>query len=321
MAKKTTNLKQKKETLKGKRWAAFSVILALLVILGFVFSGVFVHPQTKFPLTASIIDQLGADFPDPSFVSNVTSTLQNHGFTVSYYNQSLGVDFFRSLANSNYGLIILRVHSALRSDSSTVDLFTSERYDPSSEKYASELDQELVTVAEFLYKPGEKYYALSSLFMENLAGHFPSSIVIAMGCQSLKHGCEHMAKAFIDRGAKAYIGWTDIVMPDDTDHETINLLTALLNENASVVDAVASTKPHLYRGYASPDNDTIIQVESQMSFYPGSNWNLTISQLAAQPKASLASMALNSMVVFFTGVIPNRPRALRRLHRNAWLGN
>lgn len=321
MARKNQNLpKRGKRKFAGKLWIAFPAILTLVIILGFVFSSSFLQPTAKLPLRAVIIDQLAASFPNASFVANATLILQNYGFSVTYYDKNLDVGFFNNLANSNYGLVIIRAHSALRNDSSTVDLFTSERYDSASEKYSSELDAGLLTIGEFLYKPGEQYYALSSLFIKNLAGRFPSSIVIAMGCQSLKQGCEQMAQAFLDKGAKAYIGWTDIVMPNDTDQETMNLLSALLNENATILDAVADTDPHLYHGYASPDNTTIIDVQSTMSLYPWSNGNLTIPQLLDQPKTSSASVALNSLAIVFSCVVSNKPEPSGCSHSNVWLG-
>ena len=323
MAKKARDLPQEEmRTLARKRWAIFSAILILIIVLGFAFYSSSLQPEAKFSLTAAIIDQLGADFPNQSFVSNVTRTLHNHGFNVTYYNQTLNVDFFRNLARSNYGLIILRAHSALRNDSSTIDLFTSERYVPGV--HDQELDNGLLTVGEFLYKPGEDYFALSSLFMENLAGRFPSSVVIAMGCQSLKPGCEQMAAAFVSKGAKAYIGWSDIVFPQDTDDETMNLLNMLLNENRTIADAVGRTRPHLYRGYPSPTNHTIIEVESHMGFYPQSSENLTISQLITQSKGSLASGVFNSAYTcasFFFCLILKKPRNQRISHNKTRLGN
>lgn len=313
---KKTDIKREKKPLKRKYWAILSALIVLSVILVIVFSGFFAQPQPKFSMTAAIIDQLGTDFPDPSFVSKATIALQNYGFTVDYYNQSLDVSFFRTLASSNYGIIILRAHSALRNDSSAVDLFTSERYYPSSEKYSTELDNGLVTIGEFLYRPDEQYYTLSPLFIANLAGQFPKSIIIAMGCQSLKPRCEQMAQAFIDKGASAYIGWTDIVYPNDTDTETINVLDTLLNKNGSITDAVASTEPHTYEGLAA-DNVTPINVTSQMAFWPSSNWNLTIPQLVEELKPSLQSFTPAGALFMFSCLIAERLRAAESSHKKA----
>jgi hypothetical protein len=256
---------------------------------------------------------LAADFPDPSFVSNVNSTLQNHGFNVTYYNEILDVNFFKSLASSNYGLIILRDHSALRNDSSTVDLFTSERYVPGA--HDQDLENGLLALGEFYYKPGELYFVLSSLFVENLQGHFPSSIVVAMGCQSLKPGCEQMAQAFLDKGAKAYIGWSDVVFPQDTDTETTRLISMLLNENLTIGDAARGTHTYTYSGKPSQYSNEIINVTSEMRFYPQSDDHFSVSELIAETKAASNASMFVSLDGFLACLIagPTNSARLRRM--------
>lgn len=321
MVKKAKN--SPKKTMFGRRrWVIFSAILVSIIILGFVFSSIFLQPGTKFPLNAVVIDQLAADFPDPSFVSNVTSTLQNHGFNVTYYNQTLDVNFFENLAYDNYGLIILRAHSALRNDSAspTVDVFTSEIYDQSSEKYTSELDSGLLTVGEYFYKPGQ-YFALSSQFIEKY-GHFPSSIVIAMGCQSLKPGSEkQMPQAFLDKGAKAYIGWSDIVFPQDTDNETMRLISMLLDENQTMGDAVRGTNQYTYSGTPYPHSTEIINVTSYMRVYPQSNEHLTMSQLVAESGDSTKSSASSNMTSLSLCFILGTARSKRSSRKRIRFGN
>ena len=321
MVRETKN-SPKKTSFGRRRWIIFSAILVIIIILGFVFSSIFLQHETKFPLNAVIIDQLEADFPNQSFVSNVTSTLQNHGFNVTYYNRALDVSFFENLAFDNYGLIILRAHSALRNDSATptVDLFTSETYDQSSEKYTSELNSGLLTVGEYFYKPGQ-YFALSSQFIEKY-GHFPSSIVIAMGCQSLKPGSERqMPQAFLDKGAKAYIGWSDIVFPHDTDDETMRLISLLFNENRTIGDAVRATSPHTYSGTPYPNSTEIINVTSYMRFYPQSNEHMTISQLVAESGDSTRSSTSSNVTILSICFISSTPRSKRPSRRKNRLGN
>jgi hypothetical protein len=313
MIKKIRSLPQKAGKLGRKRWIVFSVILVLIIALGLVFSSSLLRPQAKFPLTAVIIDQLAADFPDPSFVSNVNSTLQNHGFNVTYYNETLDANFFKSLASSNYGLIILRDHSALRNDSSTVDLFTSERYAPGA--HDQDLENGLLALGEFYYKPGEQYFVLSSLFIENLQGRFPSSIVVAMGCQSLKPGCEQMAQAFLDKGAEAYIGWSDAIFPQDTDTETTRLISMLLNENLTIGDAVRGTHTYTYSGKPSPYSNETINVTSEMRFYPQSEDHLSVSELIAETKAASNASMFVSLDGFLACLIagPANSARLRRM--------
>jgi len=318
MAKKTKNSPQEeKKTFGRKPWIMLSGVLVFLIVVGVVFSGSFMQPEVKFPLTAAIIDQLGSDFPDANFVSRVTTDLQSQGFNVTYFNQTLNVDFFRSLASSNYGIIILREHSALRSDGSTVDLFTSEKYALGNytAQEAQELNDGQLTVAQFYYKTGE-YFALSSQFIDNLQGRFPDSIVIAMGCESLKPGCEQLAQAFVAKGAKAYIGWSDIVMPNDTDAETMSLLTTFLLQNGTITEALESTKPHFYTGQYSPTNTTVITVKSQMGVYPQSSGDITLSQLIAQSKTTSTSSFPNFAASFLLCVpLMTNSRKLARFKR------
>lgn len=286
MARNATFSRGKKKP-ASHRWIVFAVVLVVVIFLGLILSIAFLQAAVKFPLTAVIVDQLGTNFPDSSFVSYCNSTLTREGFSVTYCNEDLDVNFFRNLASSNYGIVILREHSALRNDSSTVDLMTSEKWVKG--EYQDEVDNGLLSEGEFTYEPGEYFFCLTPEFINNLQGRFPNSIVIAMGCDSLIRGDNPMAEAFIDKGAKAYIGWSDIVYPNDTDTETMNLLNLMFNDNKALGDAVGSTSPHWYTGSVSLTNLTVITVESRLELYPLSNENLTISQLIDQSKLSTSS--------------------------------
>jgi hypothetical protein len=292
--------KKKKETAQQKTWipskkhlVAILIVLTLIITLcSFVFF-LFLQPsEVAFSLNAAIIDQLGESDPllsNSTFVESVTNLLKSRNFTVTYYNKTLDVNFFKGLAEYNYGIIVLRVHSALREDNSTVDLFTSEKY--ASGKYQWERDHGLIVVGEYLYTPEEYYFAITSLFINNLAGRFPKSIIIAMGCWSLKPGCEQMAKAFLDKGAKAYVGWNETVLPDDTDYETAKFLKMFLGENKTLASAIDITGRHIYH-----DPSINITVTSRMDFYPPlpSVGDLKISDLIAEAKGSKTLTAFNN---------------------------
>jgi len=261
------------------------LVIAVASVLYFVFSRT---SEVPFSLNAAIIDQLAKEFPNPTFVENATDILKNAGFNINYYNESLDVGFFKTLAKNNYGIIILRVHSALREDNSTVDLFTSEEF--SQYKYEWELENGYVAKGEFLYRPGKYYFAITARFVENLDGRFPKSIVFAMGCWSLKPEADKplLARAFIDKGAKAYLGWTDLVWPRDTDSETLRLLRLLLNENKTFGEALS--QPPIY-----PYRSGNITIPSRMNFYPQSVSNLKITDLAKEVRTASALTAVNSL--------------------------
>ena len=194
-------------------------------------------PQPRFSLNAAIVDQLAEEIPNPTFVTNAETILENRGFNVTYYNET-DVNFFEKLAENDYGIIILRAHSALREpDNSTVDLFTSEPYNSSA--YIEDQQNELLVEGILNYSTGVKnYFAITSNFINNLDGNFPQSIVIAMGCNTLVPGKEQLAEAFINKGAKAYIGWNGYVGDSDTDSQTIQLLTNLFTHNETIDEAV-----------------------------------------------------------------------------------
>jgi len=257
----------------------FSTGIIAVIVLGMVCYKVLVqNPEVKFSLRAAIIDQLGfGNTQNPEFNRTTTNLLIDAGFDVFYHkSEDITVNFYRGLAKYDYGIIILRVHSALRNQTPPViDLFTSENY---TDARAKELERErwlgLVTKGNYSWAPDQFYFAITPLFIESLEGYFPKSIVVAMGCWSLKPECEQLAAAFIKKGAKAYIGWNDTVYQQDTDNETVNMLNKLLNDDDKKLgDATSETKV-----YPIPGGTT------RLDFYPESAYNLTISELIKEVK-------------------------------------
>lgn len=272
---------KKEKRVSDKKSLVLSLGLITIIVLGFLIHRTFFQTaEINFSLKAAIIDQLAEHFPNPGFNETVTNLLRDAGFNVSYYGyKTVTVGFYRELVKRDYGIIILRVHSALREDNKTVDLFTSEEYD--AKRYDWERENGLLTRGEYLFEQesGRFYFAITPKFIENY-GYFPKSVVIAMGCWSLKPECEEMAQAFINRGAKAYVGWTEIVLPKDTDQETVRLLEMLLKENGTLADATDG----IYREYKASGTGEIII--TRMKFYPQSAGDLKISELIAEAKAS-----------------------------------
>jgi len=113
-------------------------------------------------------------------VDNITIVLKEHNSSVSYYNKP-SVESFKGLARNNYGITVLRVHSALRMDNSTVDFFTSEPF--KALNHVQERDEGLVVKGILNYSGTEKdYFANTQKFVEKLDGKFPKSVIIALGC-------------------------------------------------------------------------------------------------------------------------------------------
>jgi hypothetical protein len=301
---------EKEKRVSDKKLLVLSLGLITIIVLGFlVYKTFFQTPEIKFSLKAAIIDQLGKHFPNPEFNETVTNLLRDAGFNVSYYGyKTVTVDFYRELVKRDYGIIILRAHSALRANETIVDLFTSEEYDPDPNKYEDMRGKGLLTKGEYLFEQesGQFYFAITPKFIENY-GYFPKSVIIAMGCWSLKPECEEMANAFISRGAEAYVGWTEIVLHEDTDQETVRLLEMLLKENKPLTDAVDKTDYYTYHG----DGKTII---SRMKFYPQSAGDLRISELIAEAKASstTTTATFNDLGGSLFFLIARHPRLLNR---------
>ncbi len=299
MAKKSKRVVEKSKRFSNKQLIAASAIVVCIIVSGSVLSFWLTKaPEAKFPLNAIIIDQLGkeADFLNATFVNSATDILKSGGFNVTYYNGTVDVAFYRTLAKSNYGIIILRAHSALRQTNDTVDIFTSEQYIEGSNKYEYERENQQVSIGEFLYKPGQYFYAITSKFIDNLEGSFPKSIVIAMGCWSLKPGLDDkLPRSFINKGASAYIGWTDLVTAPDTDAEIITLLKSLLIENRTLGDAVSMTNSHTYLVNGQPTT-------SELRSYPSSANSLSISTLINEAKTASAFQNSPYVAVNFAGL-------------------
>jgi hypothetical protein len=234
---------QKKEFFSNRRIAMLSVALVAIIVLSFLIFRFFVHPsEVKFSFKAAIIDQIGETYPSSTasakeFNETVTNLLRNAGFSVFYYeSKSVTVNFYKELAKNNYGLIILRAHSALRQNETLVDFFTSEEF--REDAHIDERNCGWLTMGSFSWEPDKFYFAITPKFIENLEGYFPKSIIIAMGCNSLNQSCTEMAEAFMKKGAKAYIGWTSAVGMLYSDNSTMNFLRYFLAENMTINEAI-----------------------------------------------------------------------------------
>lgn len=278
MPEKTGKGKEKEKKSLNKKLLAISVAIAAVILVGVIayqFLWRASEGEVKFSLKAAIIDQLSEDFRNQTFVNSVTTILEEYNFTVTYYDYTKTTfNFFRGLAKGDYGIIILRLHSALRKDGSAVDFFTSEPYDYYS--YPKEQDEGLLVKGELNYSGTVKeYFAFTPKFVEKLEGTFPKSIIIAMGCQTLnKTVKQQMAEAFRVKGAKAYIGWSSWVSVSHSDDETTKLMERLLHENKTIEEAVKSAEQDQVFG-------------ARLGFYPESAKDLRISDLIKESQTSL----------------------------------
>jgi hypothetical protein len=194
------------------------------------------------PETAVIVDQLSLTQPNAAFAEEARSVLEQAGYLVDdFEGEEVTVEFYSGLPLRDYDLVILRVHSGQAAvwgePTDYVGLFTGEPYNDT--KYAEAEDAGLVGAATY-YHGSERIFGISPEFITSgMWGKFHGTTVIMMGCDGLKS--ETTARAFIDKGAKAVVGWSGRVSAKHTDAATERLLQHLLIERHTMRDAVALT--------------------------------------------------------------------------------
>jgi hypothetical protein len=247
---------------KGGKKLAYGVIAVAFILACFLayFS---LHSDQKAPPEAAIVDHLSfrEETKNETFVKRATDILKKAGYTVDYYpGENVTVNFYRNLPSYATRLIILRVHSAaMRAEKeNVVGLFTSERYslEDAYEKYLEDVVNGRIAEAFFSETEraqGISYYGIVPRFVnESMEGEFKDTIIIMMGCQGLGYNdtltgerirYTDMAEAFINKGAKVYIGWDEGVSVAHTDQATIELLQNLILKNQTIREAVEQITP------------------------------------------------------------------------------
>jgi hypothetical protein len=248
----------------GRRWriAALLAIAAAVVVAAAVSGLVVLARSGESRPRALIVDQLDQTFPDPDFIKQAGSLLEGAGYDVRYTpGDRVTVDFYRKLGGHDYDLIILRSHSARLRDrvtqqlSDVAVLFTSEPF--ADTKYINDQMAGRLGPA-FYYDGGEKYFGVHPAFIESdVEGGFGGATVIVMGCDALRS--DVIARAFVDKGAKAVIGWNGPVSAEHTDQATERLLQHLVIDKLGVQEAVAETMSEV-----APDPSS----GSELRYYP-----------------------------------------------------
>jgi hypothetical protein len=271
MQRKTRRQRHKwKKTLTNK-WTILiisSILVATLLVYFFVFS----HSTAVYeaiPHTAAIIDQLALTHPNATFIENVEKTLTSANFTVDYYNYSqITVDFYRQLPSKRYSLIILRVHSGIGQYSGLTSFYTSENYSDWAH-YWEQTNKEVVAVD--YVQNGPTYFAITSNFIKT-SDACKNSTVIMMGCDGLNK--TDMAEAFVEKGAKVYIGWDGSISPEHTDKATEQLLSNIVSKNQTIGEAIENAM----KTVGSDPN----YHQSKLTYYPlkAENYVITTSNSA-----------------------------------------
>jgi hypothetical protein len=178
-----------------------------------------------------------------------------------YYAGSLSsvdVTFYRLLPQQAFKIIIIRSHTAMQNSTGTLAIFTSEQWDDEKVSATYLTDALNDRIARVRVTPNSTaYFGITPNFVKAMNGNFQDAIIIMMGCQSLTN--TKMAEAFIEKGAKAYIGWTGLVSADHTDAATQQLLKHLIVEKKTIATAITEVLTEV------GEDPTY---GSTMSFYP-----------------------------------------------------
>ena len=244
LMKKAKRLEAKRKESSKNKWAIpVVIIIAAIIIVSLIAYRFFYIQPPKFQSKAAIVDQLSVKYPNPNFNQTATRLLDSAGFNeIDYYShEKVTVEFYRNLPTHDYGIIILRVHSAIReAQEKYIDLFTSEKYTMEiRQRYDAEFSSGQLTIAEFL-ETSEQYVAIGPEFVrKNMKGAFAKTIIVMMGCNGIENNS--MADALRDKGASVYVGWTNWVEINDTDTGIQQFLTYFLADNQTIIEAVGKT--------------------------------------------------------------------------------
>lgn len=225
---------------------ALALTLPVVALLLVLFRGG--GDEDEGPPTAAIVDQLSLTVPNPEFVREATSKLEQAGYTVDYYpGEEVTVSFYRQLPFFEYDVIVFRSHADRLQ---TVDdrgevfdevvLFTSEPY--SEDRYQNEQNDHDLTIVRYS-EGGDPFFGVAAGFIDNVKNGFDGAQIIMMGCEGLL--TDTTAQAFIDRGAESYISWNETVTASHTDAATSVLLGHLLLDELTPAAAVAETMNEL----------------------------------------------------------------------------
>lgn len=199
-----------------------------------------VYAGNRPPTKAALVDHLSLTEPNRAFVKECKAILEGAGFAVDYYpGEEVTVESYRTLPTHGYKLILLRVHSAYIHKYLSLAMFTSEPY--SKQRYVYEQLRNRVASG---YIPSDskkspRYLVITDKFVRSsMKGSFDNAVIIMMGCTGIRR-CA--ATAFLQKGAKAYIGWDGLVSAQHTDRATIQLLKRVLVEKQPIDNAVTET--------------------------------------------------------------------------------
>jgi hypothetical protein len=235
--------KAQKTTRKSLNKKLLYTVLLVTIVLSALLVVYYLFLQSRGEeWTAAIVDQLAVEdvLSNPDFNATSTQLLAASGYSVKYYpGGAVTIDFYEKLPSKGNKMMLVRAHSAVRDNTTYVDLFTSEVYQESLANgiYADLAINRHISKASFNVPPYTEYFAVGPSFVSNvMKGGFSDCFIVLMGCNSLNQ--TSMAEALVGRGAKVVVGWTGNVTLSDTDTCVLGLLDLLLEEDYTVHGAV-----------------------------------------------------------------------------------
>jgi hypothetical protein len=278
--KKRVGTKAQIRAMKEKERRITTAIFLIIILLTVGFSAYFTYafltqssghslieptlqfkPQNPNPLLkAAIVDHLSLTCSNETFREEAAAILVKANYTVDYFSgEKVTVEFYRNLPTYGYSLIILRVHSGLQEgDNPPVIFFTSELYSTSEYLPEQLTDQLWEGQLGTGFVEGQTYFGISPEFVKKgMKGKFQNTTLIMMGCNGLTY--TDMAEAFVEKGAKVYMGWNGSVSAGRTDTATAFLLQHLIQENQTIEQAMDNTMKKV-----GPDPTS----ESVLDYYP-----------------------------------------------------
>jgi len=202
------------------------------------------NPKTANPpiqRDIALIDQLGFAQANPAFADNLSSVAKNAGYSFDYYpTGTASIDFFVNLPNRGYQIIILRTHGTGLVATDPAAIVTSDNYS-SSQHVADQLTDRVTSVNV----NGTRLFAFEPSFVSDvMCGRFSGTLILAMFCAGTQY--LSLAKAFVDKGAGAYIGWNGVVTASHADRAFESLVALLLQGRPmekSIQDVMTTVGP------------------------------------------------------------------------------
>src|SRR5438132_7068606 len=146
----------------------------------------------------ALIDSLSVDMPNPSFVDDISSLASHAGYAIDYYSpERLSFGILTHLPEMGYSILVFRTHGVLGEPV----VATSMTYS-SHTQLVAQLKGDLGRVQISQHQ----YFGIMPGFVTGeMCGRFPGTVVLGMGCSSLSS--DGLAKAFVEKGARSFVGW------------------------------------------------------------------------------------------------------------------